>query len=185
MEAEFCSRDEDAVLESWTNFLSASGALHEETWFALDDRRHAELRAFRHALPSAVYERVSNSGTTKIGTDIAVPPSAFRSFYNFYVDKFRENNVEYVLFGHIGDCHVHANIFAHDTASHERMLRIYDECIAEGLRLGGTVSAEHGIGKLKKRYLKAMLGPEGIEQMRAVKAVLDPQGILSPGNMFD
>lgn len=185
METEYREDEEDAVFTAWTEFLSSATALSDETWFAADARRHAELRAFRHALPSAVYERVSDAGSTKIGTDIAVPPQHFRSFFSFYHDLFREHHVDYVLFGHIGDCHLHANIFAKDPETHQRMMTIYDMCITEGLRLGGTVSAEHGIGKLKKRYLHALVGDEGIDEMRAVKQSLDPLGILSPGNMFD
>ncbi|MFM8178213.1 MAG: FAD-binding oxidoreductase [Candidatus Kapaibacterium sp.] len=185
IESEVDEADEDAVFAAWNGFLESVTDMSQETWFASDARRHAELRAFRHALPSAVYERVSDAGSTKIGTDIAVPPSMFRSFFSFYHELFREHGVDYVLFGHIGDCHLHANIFANDAHTHRRMTAVYDLCIEEGLRLGGTVSAEHGIGKLKKRYLHALYGDDGIAQMRAVKRTLDPQGILSPGNMFD
>lgn len=185
IEVEYNAKEEDQVFEEWTGFLDSATDLSSDTWFASDARRHAELRAFRHALPSAVYEKVSDSGSTKIGTDIAVPPHQFRTFFSFYQRVLNEYNVDYVLFGHIGDCHLHANIFARSPEEHARMMLIYDMCIAEGLRLGGTVSAEHGIGKLKKKYLHAMYGDTGIEAMRAVKKALDPTGIFSPGNMFD
>ncbi|MFM8438191.1 MAG: FAD-binding oxidoreductase, partial [Candidatus Kapaibacterium sp.] len=120
IESEYDEADEDAVFAAWNGFLESVTDMSQETWFASDARRHAELRAFRHALPSAVYERVSDAGSTKIGTDIAVPPSMFRSFFSFYHELFREHGVDYVLFGHIGDCHLHANIFANDAHTHRR-----------------------------------------------------------------
>jgi D-lactate dehydrogenase (cytochrome) len=54
----------------------------------------------------------------------------------------------------------------------------------EALRLGGTISAEHGIGKLRIPYLRQMVGEEGLKQMARVKLALDPNGILSPGNII-
>ncbi len=184
IEQEYTTAIEDQVFERWTGLVDSWTSLSAECWFAYDERRHAELRAFRHALPSAVYEKISANKQSKIGTDIAVPEANFRTFFNFYQELFARHGVDYVLFGHIGNCHLHANIFSNARIDYATSLRIYDECIAEGLRLGGTVSAEHGIGKLKKPYLLQMWGEEAIEQMRAVKRALDPRAILSAGNMI-
>ena len=93
--------------------------------------------------------------------------------------------MDYVLFGHIGDCHLHANIFTSEKLSLEKSLSIYDACIDKGLSFGGTVSAEHGIGKLKKKYLKRLYDKRAINEMRDVKQALDPLWLLGVGNMFD
>jgi D-lactate dehydrogenase (cytochrome) len=62
---------------------------------------------------------------------------------------------------------------------------VYGRCIAQAIMLGGTVSAEHGIGKLKRKYLSAMMGERYINEMAGLKKAFDPNGILSRGNMFD
>ena len=87
-------------------------------------------------------------------------------------------------FGHIGDCHLHLNILPKNDAEHEKAWALYRELITKTLALGGSISGEHGIGKLKREYLLQMFGPKSIEEMRAVKRVLDPQGLLAPGNIF-
>jgi len=67
----------------------------------------------------------------------------------------------------------------------ERSRHIYGRFIAQAIMLGGCVSAEHGIGKLKRKYLDAMMGERYLNEMAAVKKVLDPNGILGVGNIFD
>ena len=62
---------------------------------------------------------------------------------------------------------------------------IYRRFISRALELGGTISAEHGIGKLKREYLREMYGDQHLREMAAVKLAFDPAGILGRGNMFD
>jgi FAD/FMN-containing dehydrogenase len=61
---------------------------------------------------------------------------------------------------------------------------LYRAFAEKAIALNGTVAAEHGIGKLKCEFLRSMFGDEGIAQMRAVKAALDPTGMLNPGTLF-
>ena len=99
---------------------------------------------------------------------------------------FRSNlSLEYVVFGHIGNSHLHANIFCQNEDEYLQARKIYDQSIDIALSFKGTVSAEHGIGKLKKPYLVKMYGTEAINQMRNVKKVLDDKSILNIGTMFD
>jgi D-lactate dehydrogenase (cytochrome) len=98
--------------------------------------------------------------------------------------RLREGGFEYVVFGHIGDCHLHVNILPRDEAEMVRAKELYMELAREAVRLGGTVAGEHGIGKVKHSFLEVMHGAEGIARMRAVKAALDPKGILGRGNVF-
>jgi len=88
-----------------------------------------------------------------------------------------------VIFGHIGDAHVHVNIFS-DAADPRRATDLLEEMARKAVALGGTVSAEHGLGKRKAHLLKLQYGAEEIETMRAVKRRLDPAGILGQGTLF-
>jgi D-lactate dehydrogenase (cytochrome) len=63
-------------------------------------------------------------------------------------------------------------------------MRIYQRFARKAVELGGTVSAEHGIGKLKRPFLQIMYGDDGLAQMARVKAALDPHWIINPGNMI-
>jgi FAD/FMN-containing dehydrogenase len=88
-----------------------------------------------------------------------------------------------VLFGHIGDAHVHVNIFsAPDDPQHATAVLL--ELARKAVELGGTVSAEHGLGKRKAHLLKLQYSEEQIEAMRQVKRRLDPKGILGRGTLF-
>ena len=72
-----------------------------------------------------------------------------------------------------------------DADEAEKAMHIYGRCIAHAIMLGGTVSAEHGIGKLKRKYLAAMMGERYLNEMAELKRAFDSDGILGRGNMFD
>ena len=87
---------------------------------------------------------------------------------------------------HAGDGNLHPLLItpAGDEAARERAQLAFDEIIAEALALGGTVTGEHGVGLLKRGGLQAELEPAVLEMQRAVKAALDPHGILNPGKVL-
>jgi D-lactate dehydrogenase (cytochrome) len=115
---------------------------------------------------------------------MAVPDDKFRGFLRFYRDTLDASGLDYVIFGHIGDCHLHANLLPKNDEEAERSRLIYGRCIAEAVMLGGCVSAEHGIGKLKAKYLNVMMGERYLNEMIELKRAFDPKGILGRGNMF-
>ena len=90
-----------------------------------------------------------------------------------------------VIFGHIGDAHVHVNILprSEEEVTEGRALML--EFARKAVELGGTVSAEHGLGKRKRHLLALQYTPEQIGWMRAVKTRLDPQGLFGRGNLFE
>ena len=96
---------------------------------------------------------------------------------------------EIVWFGHIGDGNVHLNILKPDTLSiedfYQRCHRVSQWVFEIVQRYGGSVSAEHGVGLLKKDYLPYGRGPVEIELMRQIKRVFDPNGVMNPGKIFD
>jgi FAD/FMN-containing dehydrogenase len=90
-----------------------------------------------------------------------------------------------VIYGHAGSGHPHQNFIARDAAEREAVERVIEATLRHVLSLGGTVSAEHGIGKLKRRWLPLQATAAQLAVMRAVKRELDPHGILAPGNIFE
>ena len=184
-EQEMTGENEDTVLAVWNDLLERHNADIDRSWFATNDQDREKMRAFRHALPVSVNERVVKNKQKKIGTDMAVPDESFPAFLRYYKETLGASGLEYVVFGHIGDCHLHANILPKDDGEAEKARHIYGRCVAQAIMLGGTVSAEHGIGKLKRKYLSAMMGERYLNEMAEIKRAFDPKGILGRGNMFD
>ena len=184
-EQETDAETEDALLEKWNELLEKNNADLENSWFTTNEQDREKMREFRHALPVTVNERIVRNKQKKIGTDMAVPDDKFASFLKFYKEKLDESGLEYVIFGHIGDNHLHANMIPKTDAEAEKARHLYGRFIAQAIMLGGTISAEHGIGKHKSKYLYVMMGERFLNEMAEIKKALDPNGILSRGNMFD
>ena len=184
-EQETTDETEDALFEQWNELLEKHNAEMDASWFTTGDQDHAKMRDFRHALPVSVNEKVVKNKQRKIGTDMAVPDEMFASFLRFYKQKLNESGLDYVIFGHIGDNHLHANLLPKNDAETVKAKHLYGRFIAQAVMLGGTVSAEHGIGKLKTHYLDTMYGERYLNEMAEIKRAFDPNGILGRGNMFD
>lgn len=184
-EQETTAESEDILLERWNQLLELHHADLERSWFTTSEQDREKMREFRHALPVTVNERVVRNKQRKVGTDMAVPDENFASFLRYYRETLETSGLDYVIFGHIGDCHLHANMLPKNDAEAEKARHIYGRCVAQAIMLGGTVSAEHGIGKLKRKYLAAMMGERYLNEMAELKRAFDPNGILGRGNMFD
>jgi len=92
--------------------------------------------------------------------------------------------MESVAFGHLGDYHLHVNLLPHSKTELTTAFELYARIMQIAIESGGTVSAEHGIGKIKVRYLEEMYGKAAVEGMMRTKAALDHDALLSPGNLF-
>jgi D-lactate dehydrogenase (cytochrome) len=183
-EQETTEETEDALLEKWNALLEKHRADVERSWFTTNEQDREKMREFRHALPVTVNEFIARHKQRKVGTDMAVPDDTFPDFLQFYKDILNSSGLDYVIFGHIGDCHLHANMLPKNDAEAEKARHIYGRCIAQAVMLGGCVSAEHGIGKLKAKYLNVMIGERYLNEMAELKRAFDPKGILGRGNMF-
>ncbi len=173
------SGDDDPEVDAWADRVEAARALTDDSWFALNAADRERFRRFRHSLPELVNETVRRNGALKMGSDFAVPLGRNREMLAFYKRRLEnEYPGSYVIFGHIGDAHVHVNIFSGDASP------LLEEFARHAVALGGTVSAEHGLGKRKAGYLKLQYAPEEIERMRAVKRRLDPGNILGRGTLW-
>ncbi|MFA6170820.1 MAG: FAD-binding oxidoreductase [Candidatus Margulisiibacteriota bacterium] len=185
IEQELTERNSN-YLEEWEKLLSAYDSSLEEAWIGSDAKQQALLRQFRHAIPEHINELFKEHHLTKMATDIAVPEDKFREMFNYYNNQLKALSCKlfYIKFGHIGDNHLHVNLLPKNEAEMVRAKELVRLFVRKAVELGGTVSAEHGIGKIKYEYLKVMYGAKGIEEMRRVKAHFDPAGILDRGNIF-
>ncbi len=184
-EQETTSENEDALFEEWNALLEKHNADIDRSWFTTSEQDREKMREFRHALPVSVNEFIARHKQRKVGTDMAVPDDKFPGFLKFYKDTLNASGIDYVIFGHIGDCHLHANLLPKNEVEAEAARHIYGRCIAQAVMLGGTVSAEHGIGKLKAKYLNVMMGERYLNEMAELKRAFDANYILGRGNMFD
>ncbi len=165
----------------------------DQTWACYEDREIDRITAFRHLLPETVNaiiaERKQKNPTIhKLGTDMAVPiipETNLAGILSFYREKLRESNLEHVIFGHIGDNHLHINILPKDEKELAKAKELYKVFAKKAVSLGGTVSAEHGIGKIKKEYFNIMFDEDKRRQIIEVKQALDPTGLFSIGNMVN
>lgn len=174
----------DDYLEKWLNLIEKHSSLFEETWTALTDSEHIEFAKFRHKLPEEVYENLANKNIQKIGTDTAVESSIFNDYYDYLYNELDLLELDYIVFGHIGNSHLHANIFYQNTDEMKKAKEFYKRLINYTVNLKGTVSAEHGIGKIKKEYLEIMYKNK-INVMKNIRKLIDKNLILGEGNLFN
>jgi glycolate oxidase len=121
----------------------------------------------------------------KLGEDVSVPRSRIPEVVREVEAIARRHDLLIPLFGHIGDGNLHPNILCdlRDEGEMARVVRAAAEIFAVALRVGGTLSGEHGIGLLKREFLPTAIGPVALELSRAVKAAIDPQVRLNPGKV--
>ncbi|MFH1868082.1 MAG: FAD-binding oxidoreductase [Candidatus Omnitrophota bacterium] len=175
---------ESKILDAWAGLITECGGSVDNTWFAQSRQEREELAGIRHDLPDMVNEFINRHNMTKIGTDIAVDAPYIDSMISYYNTVLTEAGFSYVMFGHIGDGHLHVNILPKDDKEYMAGHKIYEQFVKKAISFNGTISAEHGIGKIKHEYLKMMYGEKAIREMAALKKTLDPACILGLDNIF-
>jgi D-lactate dehydrogenase (cytochrome) len=184
-EQEYCANYEDEVLTHWYNLINKYTSLGNDSWMALNDSDHKRLSEFRHELPLQVFELITKFNSIKFGTDTAVPSHHMKEYHYFLKNILETSGLTYFTWGHIGNTHYHANILSKTEEETVKAKELYKLIIDKALELGGTVSAEHGIGKLKKVYLIKMFGNEIVEYMKSIKLKFDEKSIINRNNLFD
>lgn len=180
-----CRKEEqEALLQEWTRAAERAWARSSDCWFSHRPEDHKSFRKFRYDLPVLVNEQVAKNGLRKLGTDFAVPESRAHEMFDYYLQEVPAAKMEYAIWGHVGDHHLHVNFLPKTAEEFERAKAAYAKLARQAVKLKGTVSAEHGIGKARIPYLEMMVGRKGLLEMARVKKALDPQGILNPGNIF-
>lgn len=154
-----------------------------EVRVAKDDAEATKLAAARRSAFSAL-ARVS---PTTILEDATVPRSELARMIRFVEAVAKKHRLRIGTFGHMGDGNLHPT-FLTDERNHEEMRRIHEafkEIFDEAIRLGGTITGEHGVGLAKKDFLPKFAGDAQMRVMRELRRALDPNGILNPGKMFE
>ncbi len=104
--------------------------------------------------------------------------------WHVYRDTLDRSGLEWLAYGHIGNNHLHVIVLPRDPDELETAMARYMDFARAAVEFGGTVSAEHGIGKIKAPFMGILFDGRQLAQMRAVKQALDPDGLLGPGNIF-
>jgi glycolate oxidase len=154
-----------------------------EVRVARDDAEAARLATARRSAFSAL----ARVAPTTILEDATVPRSELARMIRFVAEVARKHRLRIGTFGHMGDGNLHPT-FLTDERNKEEMHRVeeaFREIFDEAIRLGGTITGEHGIGVAKKSFLPKFAGDAQMRVLRELRRTLDPNGILNPGKMFD
>lgn len=182
------SRDLDPILDYWLASGERHNALSSDIRAYQGSQALREARVMRHAVPATLNERGASFrsvGGRKVSTDWAVPFPLLRHALEVSEEAVRKHNAPIpVTYGHAGNGHPHQNFIATNQAELGRINSAIEETLHRVIELGGTVSAEHGLGKLKSHWLVLQFAPRQVSVMRAIKATLDPAGMLAPGNIL-
>ncbi len=178
-------KDADMKLEKFYGFLQDRGISEDRVLVTNTKAKKNFIYELREAVPNAVNEYIRQKNLTKVSTDFAVDDSMSDKMLNIYEQMLKYVKIKHVVFGHAGNNNLHINFLPENEKEHGEALAIYEDMAKEIIKLKGTISAEHGIGKIKKKYLSEMYEVEVINKMKEIKKVFDPNSILNPGNIFD
>lgn len=172
--------DED--LQKALIFLEECEGIGE--WIAADDKEIERLKVFRHAVPELANNLIDsykneNNDLTVICTDLAVRDEDLVKILNMYNGDLCKENLDGVIYGHIGNSHLHVNILPKNVQEYNKGMELYAKWAKRVAEMGGTISAEHGIGKQKKDFLKFMITERDLNKISSIKEYFDEHGIIS------
>jgi len=163
------------------DLAKANGA--KEVRVAKDDAEATQLATARRSAFSAL----ARLAPTIILEDATVPRSELAHMIRFVAEIAKKHELKIGTFGHMGDGNLHPTFLTDERNEAEihRVHEAFKEIFDEAIRLGGTITGEHGIGLAKKEFLPKFAGAAQMRVMRELRKALDPKGILNPGKMFD
>ncbi len=166
------------------------GVNETEQWLGIEPSDYDKLKLLRHAVPECVNILIANHkqiniGIHKVGTDMSVPADKLIETLKMYRKDLAEYKFNNIIFGHIGDSHLHVNIIPGNIEQYleaKQLIKNWAKVVAS---YQGSVTAEHGVGKLKKELLKVMVHKTDLENMKKIKTILDPKNMFNQGTMLD
>lgn len=153
-----------------------------ESVVAEDNIAREKLWEARRSISPALY----HIKPTKINEDIVVPRDKIPSILKELRRLSEESGIDIISFGHAGDGNIHVNIMVdiNNREEFEKGKRVVRRVFEETLKLGGSISGEHGIGITKSQYLSMEIKEKELGLMKGIKGLFDPEGIMNPGKIF-
>jgi glycolate oxidase len=175
-------------LDEWLTLAERYGAVENDILVYEGASALRDARRLRHTVPSTMIERGNRyraAGGRRVSTDWAVPYRHLKEAISQSRQFAAEAGIDQpVIYGHAGNGHPHQNFIACDAAELARMEQVVEQTLRRVVALGGTFAAEHGTGKIKRKWLPLQLTPLQLGVMKAMKHALDPAALLAPGNLF-
>ena len=178
-------KDPDQEIEIWFNrLLAADCGIDPEAVLLLDNEPKRRIfMESRHSMPANALEVIQKHGTYTIMTDTVVPPERFAEFLDYTHTLLKTEGIDYLSFGHFGDCHLHFTLLP-EQEKLKRAAELYDLFIVKAVELGGVYSGEHGTGKRKRKDFITLYNEAAIKQLKQCKAAIDPDFLINRGNVF-
>ena len=182
----------ETTLDAFAAALSAVGITSDPA-VALpgDDTAASGLLELREAVPRSVNAAValakqSHPDIHKTAGDFIVPFDRLEESLSLYRYQLEKRGLEYAIWGHVSDGNLHPNVIPRSAVEMEHAHAALLEIARQVSAMGGSPLAEHGVGRspLKQRMLRELYGAQGIDEMRAVKRTLDPDGKFAAGVLF-
>jgi D-lactate dehydrogenase (cytochrome) len=188
-EQECIDSEIDGYAKAYDALMTQNQTDMDKTWGAVEEREWQKIARFRHALPETVNRMIAQKqrelpALHKIGTDFAVSDACLEKVFRLYRSKLDPTGLEYVIFGHVGENHVHVNMLPKSEQELTQAKNLNIELARNIVAMGGSVSGEHGIGKIKKSVFNIQYGPTAVQDMKNLKTSLDEKWILGSGTIF-
>jgi glycolate oxidase len=179
---------EEPSLDAWLELAAMHHALEDDIRVYEGESALRDARRLRHAVPATMHERAAPyraAGGRRISTDWAVPHRRLADALAASRREVEARGLEQpVTFGHAGNGHPHQNFVAQNAEHLARITDAVSATLQHVIAMGGTVAAEHGIGKIKARWLPLQMSQTQRDMMRAIKRELDPHNLLAQGNIL-
>ena len=181
--------ERDDFLNLWFPLIEKHTPFSDDTQIAESPKEKKRLYELRHHVPVKTNEesiKVIKTGGCKISTDWAVPHNRLHRLFGYFEEiRGPLGDMMVIRFGHLGSGHPHFNFIARNSEETAIAQKIDDLMAEKAVALGGCVSAEHGIGKMKRRQLALQYPAPVVDAMKTLKREFDPAGIMAPGNVFE
>ena len=175
---------ENKSLEWFEILKNFDNQIKSEEVIVLNDKKNMKLFfESRHSIPDNALIKTKSLNGISIITDTIVPPKYYKKYLNQVHNLLKEEKIEYLLFGHLGDCHLHFHLIP-QKKQEVRAIEIYNILVDYAANLGGVYSAEHGTGKRKRLDFQKCYGDSAVLMIKNLKYKLDPYFLLNRGNII-
>ena len=179
----------EVIAESLMEAAMECGSDPDQAWALSGETEVEKLHAFRHAAAETANlfieeRRRADDRITKLGTDMVIGEQTFKELLEQYEEDMNQAGLEGCIFGHALENHLHVNILPEDYEAYEKGIKLIRSWAERTRELHGSLSGEHGVGKLKRQILGDCVPEDYRELCRKLKAHLDIDGRLNQGNIL-